>query len=262
MESQKLAPSLAKNKECQLLLGVSLFPQESSFLSKKQLLKSVQSIPKKALKKTFFVLTLALDKQEQWIISKKVFFILSSGERKEISHLTYKDILALTNTNSKNLLSLDQALLYLPKKASFLLHLLGSNRQKMIKNLDKALLKTKRTLYVSSENERLLKELKTQAFSYQFKILHSYKSLIRMEMMSVLPSPFKNFQGEGIMIPELFSSINLDALDFLRQNGKLIFLEKEPPYKKEDRLLLQSSSALISSQPAESLKDLEDTSCF
>ena len=262
MESQKLDLSLAQNKDCHLLLGVSLLPQESSFLSKKQLLKKVQSLPKSSLKKTFFVLTLALDKQEQWMISQKAFFILPSGERKEISHLTYKEILALTHTNSDTLLSLDQALLYLPKNASFLLYLLGSNRQKIIKNLDQALSKTKRTLYISSENERLLTEIQKHSFSYPFQILHSYKSLIRMEMMSVLPSTFKNFQGEGLIVPEPFSSLNLDTLDVLRQKGKLIFLEKEPPYKKEDHLLLKNSSALISSQPAKSLKDLQDTNCF
>ena len=242
---------------------------ESYFLTKEQILNSIQVAETLPKEKFFFAWPLVLNKEEEWIISQKVFFILPSGERKEISHLSYDEILSFQkeipefkSKNSKQfVLSLNTALSYVPKDSSFLFQLLGSDRQKIIKNLDKALSKLKGAIYISSNNERLLNEISQYSFQSEFKILHSYKSLIRLEMLSVLSqSAFfdKQFRGEGLLIPDVFTTINFDTIDFLKQKGKLLFFKKDPPYTKQDRIWIEKSSALIVSQFQEALPYLHE----
>jgi len=325
-ESQKNTVSLIKNtqinqnKNCDILFGVYPFPKKKSiklqeatentnfknkkskqqsenlktgefhFLTKSSLLKSIESMKSLPSGKTFFVWPLALNKEEEWIISEKIFFFLPSTERKEISHHTYKEMIDFKkeaqstqtqSTQAQNLslqqtsqqknkpsikaedliMTLENALSYTPKESDFLFILLGSDRQKIIKNLDKALLKTHLTdkgrLYVSSDNERLLEELYQYPFQKEFKILHSYKSLIRFEMLQTL-SPniaYEKFKGDGVIVPDLFSGISFQTLSFLKNRGKLIVFQKEPPYLKENQKTLQKASALISSSPLESFQE-------
>jgi len=262
------------------LLGVSPFSQKKTageysgefyFLTQSELLKSLQSVKDLPQEKIFFVFPLVLNKEEEWIISEKVFFILPSKERKEISHFTYKEMidfskttfhslksqtLSLTKTEDSDfIMTLNTALSYIPKKSHFLFLLQGSNRQKIIKNLDKALLNKEGRLYISSDNERLLDELYQHSFLIDFKILHSYKSLIRLEMMSLFSQSFyKNFKGDGVIVPDLFTGVSFETLVFLKQQGKLIFFEKDPPYSKEDQKSLKKASAVISSSFQESLR--------
>ena len=172
---------------------------ESYFLSKQELLRSLKSVEALPKDQVFFVLPLVLNKEEEWMISEKVFFFLPSKERKEISHLTYEEILDFQkqskleaskdtlqtgnseaskdklqtknsksskdklqirnsesskdklqnstplpkSSNSDDVLSLNTALSYMPKNSHFLFRLLGSHREKIIKNLDKVLSKNK-----------------------------------------------------------------------------------------------------------------------
>lgn len=265
---------------------------ESYFLSKEQLLKSVRSTAGLSRKQVFFVLPLVLNKEEEWIVSEKVFLRLAGGERKEISQLSYEEILNFQNSrfhsrsqsgrsnkqrdlykqdkrvlkSDQSILSLETALSLLPKNSSVLFRLLGSDRPKIIKNLGKALSKIKGAVYISSSNERLLNELSRLAFSYNFKILRSYKSLIRLEMLSVFPSSaasYKSFKGGGVLIPSVFSMIDFEALALLEKKGKLLFFEKDPPYTYRDKIWLEKASALISSQIPETLQYLQEkTNCF
>jgi len=302
LENQFLKPgatlfSKLKLKKPNTLTPISsyFFAGESYFLSKEQLLKSVRSTAGLSRKQVFFVLPLVLNKEEEWIVSEKVFLRLAGGERKEISQLSYEEILNLQNSQSQsvrskkqrdpyrqspyrqsedkrvlksgqNILSLETALLLLPKNSSVLFRLLGSDRPKIIKNLGKALSKIKGTVYISSSNERLLNELSRLAFSYDFEILRSYKSLIRLEMLSVFPSSavsYKSFKEGGVLIPSVFSMIDFEALTLLKQKGKLLFFEKDPPYTYRDKIWLEKASALISSKIPETLKYLQKkTNCF
>ena len=85
-------------------------------------------------------------------------------------------------------------------------------------------------------------------------------------MLSVLPQSslsFQNFKGDGVLIPPVFSTVNFDALTLFRQQGKLVFFEKEPPYTDQDKLWINSSSALITSKVPETLEQLSSkTACF
>lgn len=350
MESKKQMDLFTRvqPEECRLLLGVSPFSKkktktenskkeitdlsrfsvsssslgESYFLTKEELLKSLKAVENIPQEKTFFVWPLVLNKEGEWIISEKVFFMLPSGERKEISHLTYEEILysqkldlqtkkaqkhelssnkeiqnqerqnkesqnqkrqnkeklnlkrenkeSQKNTAKTQVISSDQAVLtlntalsYMPKNSHFLFFLLGSDRQRIIKHLDKALLKARGAVYISSDNERLLDELYQYSFQSDFKILHSYKSLIRLEMISALSHSFyERFKGDGLIVPDLFSPISFDTVVFLKQQRKLLFFEKDPPYKKEDKRWIESSSAVISSQIQETLSYLhQETKC-
>ena len=168
----------------------------------------------------------------------------------------------IINSN-QNVLTLNTALSYMPKNSHFLFFFLGSDRQKIIKNLDKALLKARGTVYISSDNERLLDELYQYSFQSDFKILHSYKSLIRLEMISAVAHSFyERFKGDGLIVPDLFSPISFNTLVFLKQQRKLLFFEKDPPYKKEDKKWIENSSAVISSQIQETLSYLhQETKC-
>ena len=168
----------------------------------------------------------------------------------------------IINSN-QDVLTLNTALSYMPKNSHFLFFLLGSDRQKIIKNLDKALLQTRGAVYISSDNERLLDELYQHSFQSDFKILHSYKSLIRLEMISAVSHSFyERFKGDGLIVPDLFSPISFDTLVFLKQQRKLLFFEKDPPYKKEDKKWIENSAAVISSQIQETLSYLhQETKC-
>ncbi|MBC6416032.1 MAG: hypothetical protein GDA46_06570 [Bdellovibrionales bacterium] len=254
-----------KQKNCNPLLGVSFFPEKekktdfslgvSYFLTQSHFLKTLEKLQFLSQKDVFFVLPLVLNKEEDWMISQKTFFILPSGERKEISHVSYEQILSLQKIDSKKKsqttsdttnLTLTHILSYLPEDSNFLFHLLGSDREKIIKKLKTTLTSLKGNIYISSTNEKLLNELKTLSFSSSFKILYSFKTLIRMEMLSVFP--YNSFKKEGVIIPSSYSFTVLDQMKTLRKNKKLLFLEKDPPYTKQDLKKIEISHVLISSQ--------------
>ena len=181
---QDSAPQQHTANNCPFYLGISFFSQkeifqpnklttytlnESDFIKKTQNLNSIFQKENLSLKQIFFSLPLTLTKEEEWIISQKTFFILPTGERKQISHLTYSEIndfhnfLYPTDLNSTNqdykTLKLDKVLSLLPKKSNFLFYLIGSDRKKIIKNLNKIQNKIQGDLYLSSYNEKLLKDL-------------------------------------------------------------------------------------------------------
>ena len=391
---------------CPFYLGVSFFSQkeifhpnqlttytlnESDFIKKTQNLNSIFQKENLSLKQIFFSLPLTLTKEEEWIVSQKTFFILPTGERKQISHLTYSEINQFhrlpyqsdlsppfsvkdsrfrgndkketrSNRQSKNLkqqknrpnkqtdnlkqqknrpnkqtdnlkqqknrpnrqtdnlkqqgnnankkernlnnknanqdykaLKLDKILSSLPKKSNFLFYLMGSDRKKIIKNLNKIQEKAEGDLYLSSSNEKLLKDLLlyrscsnftdlsttfqrqkkeeclaevsgriglpaenlSSALKANIKILHSFKTLIRLEILSILPQSFKHIQGEGLITP---NSLPLDQerLARLKQENKLLFFEKEPPYTTQDKYRIENSQALISSQAQLAISSIKD----
>ena len=389
-------------KPCPFYLGVSFFSQKENFqpyqlttyiLSENNFTKKIQDLrlyfEKKniSLKQVFFALPLTLTKEEDWIVSQKTFFILPTGERKHISHLTYSEInhfhkslwnapLWLRETRrrgtgkedknsskqegssnkqtensnkqernsnkqpekpnkqkgssnkqpekpnkqrknpskqtensnkpkgylnkqtekpSYQALKLDQILSSLPKKSNFLFYLLGSNRKKIIKNLNKIQDKVQGRLYLSSSNEKMLKDLLLyqscsnfkdlstnsqqnkkdeclaeasnriglpadslkQPLKNNIKILHSFKTLIRLEILSLFPRLFKPIQGAGLIAPNSLP-LNQKSLRLLKQENKLLFFQKDPPYSLEDKKRIQNSQALISSQIKLAISSIKD----
>ena len=256
------------NKNCPFYLGVSFFPQQTNFqknkittylLSEFDFMKKAQDLKRYfqkeniSLKQVFFKLPLTLTKEGEWIVSQKTLFILPTGERKQISHLTYSEINSFHKNLNKNYkaLTLDLILSSLPKQSNFLFDLLGSDREKIIKNLEKIQNKAKGDLYLSSPNEKLLKEIllanSKASAKAPIKILHSFKSLIRLEMLSIFPQSFKSLWGQGIIAPSSFLP-SQELLQYLEQENKLLFFEKDPPYTLQDKIWIKSSQALISFQ--------------
>ncbi|MCZ0931920.1 MAG: hypothetical protein OXJ52_02055 [Oligoflexia bacterium] len=298
-------------KNCPFYLGVSFFSKktdfqknklttyllpESAFTKKTQDLKLYFQKENVSLEQILFVFPLTLTKEEEWTVSQKTLFILPTGERKQISHLTYSEINNLHKSLNPNYKALKLSLIssFLPKKSNFLFYLLGSNRQKIIKNLDKIQNKIQGNLYLSSSNEKLLKDLllyrscaNLDEFSEDsrwrredclaeisnrsglsqtnlnlslkanFKILHSFKTFIRLEMLSVFPQSFKQIEGQGIVIPNSFPPAR-EMLDSLKQENKLLFFEKDPPYTKQDKYWIENSQALISSQTKLAISSIKD----
>ena len=319
-KKQTLTSQQHNIKPCPFYLGVSFFSQKEKFqpkqlttytLSEKFFTKKIQNLRRYfkknniSLKQVFFALPLTLTKEEDWIVSEKTFFILPTGERKQISHLTYFEINHFhkrsENSNddpinsSYQALKLNKILSSLPKKSNFLFYLLGSNRKATIKNLNKIQDKIQGRLYLSSPNEKLLKDLllyqscsnsknlsKTAQFDKKdeclaeassrrglpleslkqplknnIKILHSFKTLIRLEILSIFPYLFEQIRGDGLIAP---NNLPLDqkSLHLLKQEGKLLFFEKDPPYSLEDKKIIQKSQALISSQIKLAISSIKD----
>ena len=237
--------------------------KRSYLLSEKQFLNQLALVRSLPFKPFFFVLPLALNKEENWIITEKVFFISSTGERREISQLSFKDIQKFHK--GFKILSLDQALSKVPPQSSFLLQILGSNREKIIKNLWKITQKIQGGLYLSSPDEKLLKALinlrseflKAEMTPSQskpsalnklerpFKIIHSFKALIRSQILSFLP--LKSFLADGVWVPSYISNIAFDSL--IQKKNQRIFIEKDPPYSPEDLKKAGRSYIFISSKP-------------
>ena len=307
---------------------------EFGFLKKMQNLKNYFRTENVSQKQIFFVFPLTLTKEEEWIVSQKTLFILPTGERKQISHFTYSEInhfhkdlywfenfetfsedshlrksLALQRTakpvgdENSNLINIKQEykalklnviLSSLPKRSNFLFYLLGSDRKKIIKNLDKIQNKTQGRLYLSSPNEKLLKDLLlyqsclrrtsssedfhprgqdclagisnkigifqtnlNPALKENTKILHSFKTLIRLKMLSIFPQPFKKIQGEGIIVPASVPP-SQEILHFLKQEDKLLFFKKDPPYRAQDKYWIKHSQALISSQAKLAISSIKE----
>ena len=268
-------PLKQEEQNCNLLLGLSFFSNQkktqsfssgvSYLLTQDHLVKALEQTQSLSRRKIFFVLPLVLNKEEEWMISQKNFFILPTGERKQISHLNYSDIIKYqksfqiyqTNNTPESYapaLTFKQTLSYLPENSSFLFYLLGSHRQKVIKNLDKALSEITGDIYISSLNDKLLNELQTSPFSSAFQILYSFKALIRMEMLSLFP--YSSFKGDGVIAPASFSFTKLDRLTFFNKENKLLFLEKDPPYTNQDLKWIKKSQGLITSQIQPALNNL------
>ena len=272
--------SVLSNTKCLFYLGVSFFPienikhspfkkqkvspstlwanyllSEQNFVHTLRNLKDELKKEQLSLKKILFAFPLALTKEEDWIISKKTFVILPTGERKELSHLTYMEITKLSeNFNSKKPwtpLRLKQAFSYLPDDANFLFYLEGSQREKIIKNLKQSLKnKTKGDVFLSSSNEKLLKEILT--LDLEWPVLHSFKALVRLQIMSL----FKSLLGQGVIIPSVFTP-SLHSLTWLKNQKKLLFFEKDPPYNLASQDLIQRAQALISFQPKLALSSIK-----
>ena len=220
------------------------------------------------LRQVFFAIPITLTKKEEWIVSQKTFFILPTGERKQISHLTYSEINDFHNF-SKNMnqdykvLKLNKILSFLPNRSNFLFYLVGSNREKMIKNLEKTQSKITGDLYLSSSNEKILKDLMflqaslNSTLKPEVKILHSFKALIRLELLSFFPHAFKKVLGQGLIVPNSFSP-SYEILNLLKQENKLLFFEKNPPYTSQDQHLIKNSQALISSHVKLAISSIKD----
>ena len=276
LQQPRLKPLKQEEQNCSLLLGLSFFSNQnkaqssssglSYLLTQDHLVKALEQTQPLSGRKIFFALPLALNKEEEWMISQKTFFILPTGERNEISHLNYSDIIKLqksfqtypkdnTPESYTPALTFKQTLSYLPENSSFLFYLLGSHRQKIIENLDKALSGVTGDIYISSLNNKLLNELQTRPFSSAFQILYSFKALIRIEMLSLFP--YSSFKGDGVIAPASFSSTKLDKLNFFNKENKLLFLEKDPPYTNQDLKWIKKSQGLITSQIQPALSNLK-----
>ena len=89
------------------------------------------------------------------------------------------------------------------------------------------------------------------------KILHSFKALVRLEILSVFPQDFKRVLGHGFVIPNDFHP-SYETLYLLKKKNLLLFLEKEPPYSSQDKHLISHSQALISSQAKLAISSIKD----
>lgn len=275
------------NPQCPFYLGLSFFPLEekkksffkgeikslwmSDVLSEQDFTQKLEDFKKYfkkkgvSLKKILFVFPLALTKDNQWLVSKKTFFILPTGERKELSHLLYSEIEELHKGFLKQKrytpLKLESLFSYLPNK-NFLFYLESSNREKVIKNMDKNFkAKTQWEIYFSSSNEKLLREILD--LSPDWQVLHSFKTLLRFQMMSIFkPAVFKNLPGRGLIIPTALVPPARLLLS-LQNQEKLIFFEKDPPYDPTSQALIQKTQALISSQAKQVLSIVQSKKpCF
>ena len=253
-------------QDFQAPLWASYLLSDQDFVQTLQTLKEDFKKEKWTLKKILFVFPLALTKDDVWIISKKTFFILPTGERKELSHLTYLEIKTLHESLSGNKayvpLKLEKVFSYLPNEAHFLFYLEGSHREKIIRNLDKNLKeKTKGEIYLSSSNEKLLKEI--ISLGGDWSILHSFKTLVRFQIMSLFTfNSFKNMPGRGLIVPSIFP-LSFQIISFLQDQKKLLFFEKDPPYNSDSQVLIQKAQALISSQPKSALSIIKSKKpCF
>ena len=268
---------------CPFYLGLSFFPirekqpgplsfQKPGFLDKKDFIRKFQDFKKHVKNLSpnniIFVFPLVLTKEEEWIVSQKTFFLSPSGERKEISHLSYfeiqnfySDFKAATSKpnrlqNKVTPLKLETLFLYLPKPSHFLFFLKGSNEEKIIKNITKSLAnKNTGAIYLSSSNEKLLNDLLT--LDSDWLILRSFKTLLRREWLSVWPYSFKGWPGEGLIIPSSLA-LFVQNLSINKQKQKLFFLAKDPPYSLQDQDLIQRYQGLISSQPHLALRNIGD----
>ena len=307
-ETQNFSPKSSDQSSCEFnapLLAVSFFPkpspikakvpslQRSYLLSQKSFLKQISlAQPHKAF---IFVLPVLLNGEEDWLISEKVFFISASGERKEISQLSQAEIQSFHK--DFKVLTLEQVLKFLPPKSHFLLQILGSDRQKILKNLSKIRQKITGDLFLSSPDEHLIEELirlkslkapsekprsknlpakaipaqspqpekaqtpKPQPENLQaFQVIHSFKSLIRSQILSFLPA--KKLWAEGVWVPASIAGVKFDSLRRFEKENKKIFIEKEPPYSEED-LKASASYIFISSQPKRALIRVKNKkTCF
>ena len=278
--------------KCLFYLGLSFFPIEEKkqnfskgkqdfqaplwtgyLLSDQDFAQTLQTLKedfkkeKGILKKILFVFPLALTKDDVWIISKKTFFILPTGERKELSHLTYLEIKTLHESLSGKKayvpLNLEKVFSYLPDDTNFLFYLEGFHREKIMRNLDKNLKgKTKGEIYLSSSNEKLLKEI--MDFGGDWQVLHSFKALVRLQIMSLFQfNSFNDISGKGLVVSSIFSPLSSQILSFLQDQQKLLFFEKDPPYNSDSQFLIQKAQALISSQPKSALSIIKSKKpCF
>ena len=275
------------DSSCPFYFGLSFFPVEekkqnffkkqeksvwtSPLLSKQKFIQVFQYFKKEfqqanlSFKKVLFVFPLILTKDEQWIISRKTFLILPTGEKKKMSHLVYSEIQELHRILVKKEiftpLKLKDLFFYLPNK-NFLFYLEGSRREKITASLDKNFRnKTKGEIYLFSSNEKLLREI--LAIAPDWKILHSFKTLLRFQMISAFqPKIFRDLPGQGLIIPPFLTPSSQTRLS-LKNQKKLLFFEKDPPYNFFHQDLIQSSQALISSQPKRALSIVQSKKpCF
>ncbi len=266
------------SSDCPFYLGVSFFPIEDKkqklsisqksfqipllkdyFLSEKQFKKKLKTFKiifreeNLSLKNTLFVFPLVLTKDNEWLIGREAFFILPTGERKELSHINYSEAGGLYKSFTREndqLLKLSDVFSYLPD-SNFLFHLKGSNREKIIKNIKNFKDKTKGEIYLSSFNERLLEEV--IALDSNWNVLHSFKKLMRFQIMNAFYlADFQNLFGRGFVIPSSFP-LSTKSLLFLQSKRKLLFVEKDPPYGSVGQSFIQNVQALISSQPKQAL---------
>lgn len=203
------------------------------------------------LNRILFAFPLVLTKDNIWLVSEKTFLISPQGKRSELSHLTYSEIkeqIKNFSTKTQTPLKWNSLISYLPKNAKILIYLRGSNEKKIIKNLDGQIKRknTKREIYISSSNEKLLLEILAE--DMPFKILHSFKTLVRAEILLPFKNSLKHIPGQGVVIPSRFS-LSLQSLKFLKNKNKLLFLEKEAPYSTNLLVFMKNIYALISSDP-------------
>ena len=285
--SQKKENFLALEAKCPFYYGFSFFPLKekkqnlftnqrdlapftSYLLSKQSFLKKVQDVKTElkkhnlSLKKILWELPLVLTKDKKWLISKKSFFILPTGERKEFSHLPVSEVEALHKNFMQNkfytILRLSEALPILPD-SHFLFLIGGSHKKNLMEKLKTLPLQnTTGDIFFSSSNEKLLRDI---ALKTDWKILHSFKSLARWQIMKIFQAhSWKEFLGAGFLLPPMFS-LPLKDLETLKKQKKLLFLKKDPPYTPFHQSLIQKSNALISSKPPQAFSIIKQKKpCF
>ena len=263
--------------QCPFYLGLSFFPIKkqkieknfvspdfsfwSQLISKRKfidILKNFEQIFQNKILfsgKKLFTFPLVLSKDNHWLVSQNTFIILSNGERKEISHLTYAEITdILRNPDQDSIdepLNLETLLFHLPDQ-NFLFYLEGSNREKMITSLREKLKDRIKEFYLSSSNDRLLDEM--MLLEKDWNILHSFKTLLRWKIMNLIfLGSWSLSSSRGFIIPGGFP-LSSESWSFLQSRKKFLFFKKDPPYDPESRVIIRKSHALISSQPDLALK--------
>lgn len=286
-KSQPLPEILSSS--CPFYFGLSFFPVErkqsssfkgkkpfanplwmDNFLSREQVVLVLEDVKKLFLKeklslnRLLFVFPLALSKDEKWLISKKTFFILPTGERKELSHLSFSEIVQEAKNNAiaqeNRPLSWQDVFPLLPSPASFLFYLEGSDREKMIRNIKSLKESIKGTVYISSSNELFLREMSKENEG-EILILHSFRAFLRLQMLSLFRKSFGKLQGQGLIVPSAFSLFPY-GLKPLRDRNQILFLEKDPPYHVHQEII-ENIQALISSHPERAWKFIRNKKpCF
>jgi len=203
------------------------------------------------------VLPLYLTKDNSWMISQKSFIFSKNHERIEISHISLKDLQESYLQIYKNQFLILNHILKSYPKASLLLKLQSTNDINILKHLH--LIKNhKSPIYLFSSNEKLLQKIFTKY--PQFFLLHSFKKLIRFQLMNFIPHPL-SLLGEGLLIPSNVPLSN-SALFHIHKQNKIVILETKDSQPISNKLI-NSINGLVSSDITSAMQFIaHKKSCF
>ena len=231
--------SLPQESNCSFFLGLKpplANHPSSSLVLEKDFHSFTSSLPHSLKKEKWgFVLPLFLTKEEKWIVSYKSFLFTPQG-REEISYLSLKDI----QSSFQNPLLLEKVLALFPKKILFL-RISTKDPEKIFKNLK--FLYNRKNIFIASQNEDLIQALVQD--SAPFSIVHSFRSLVRLQFMNLLGLDKAFFlPAQGIEIPSAFSPSS-SLIKKLKKRGKLLYLEQEAPFSTIPSDLLLNLSGIL-----------------
>ncbi len=235
------------------------FISETNFFKQVSLMKNHFKQNKIPSNHLLITLPLYLTKDNHWLISNKSFIISQNLERKELSHLNYKNLQqSFFNIHKSNPLTLNKILRKYPR-TSLLIKLKGQNDEKILKQLN-FLTSHQGLIYLLSLNEDLLKQISE---NYpKVLLLHSFKKLIRFQFLNILQiKSFVNFPGDGILIPSSLPLSN-NVISHIKKLKKILILEDEN-FNGISKTLATSINGLVSSSFQSSLEFIKyKKSCF